>query len=100
MKIENNKNKIKIYSSMVFRDEKEYYVSLLRRFVALLDENKVYSVHFGKRDIRGVPRIEIEDKNFCVVCSIPFSTNRELMSYIRGVVEIKENFGKINEYLL
>ena len=75
--------------------DKHYYASQLQIFADHWEKDKYKSICFGKTDSRGVLRITIYNHEHCPAMSKGFDTKGEMLGYIIGYNEAKNNRGFI-----
>lgn len=73
------------------KDDKFYYKHRLESFAELFSEKEITRIEFGKQDIRGTESITLIDKNHCVPVQKHFYNKWELLGFVDGFLNHKEN---------
>jgi len=84
----------KIQCSILIRLPKEnapYYKAQIEIFTERFNPKEILEIQFGKQDIRGSESITIFDNRHCVPRQMHFSNKWEMLGFIKGFNEAKEN---------
>lgn len=92
-------NNIKFSQSLrLAGNDKAYWLNQLQEFANQFSSMQVYSVQFGKQDMRGAFSIALVDHNYCVPRQHFFKTKGELLAFVAGYNMAQSNFNVFADF--